>query len=255
MKRLLLLGLLFPVTTFSQVSYSVTVKRLKALADDCDGGIITLCGNAPQDPIYNIWTNDAEANENTYCWIFDDDTEAEYNLWKDIQNLEIANVTNVMTSYISFDMSGYESDNLDPGCNPSSLGGDDAVIDREFVQQVELSTLTEGGTPNTMVINLQGVYFAEIDIVWYDLTASITSIKDAQVRVAPNPSNGNFKIQTIGISGEKIIEVRDMSGRTVHTLTTTSEETPLQLEGIASGPYVVSVRSNEGEVIERIHIH
>lgn len=254
MKRILLLGMLFPLSTFAQVSYSVTVKRLKALADDCDGGIVTLCGNAPQDPIYNIWTNDAEANENTYCWVFDNDPEAEYNLWKDIQNLEIANVTNVATTFISFDMSGFESDNLDPGCEPSSLGGDDAIIDRAFVQQVDLSTLTEGGTPNTMTIDLEGVYFAEIEIVWYDLTASITSIESAEVRVAPNPSNGNFKVQTIGISGERTIEVKDMAGRIIHSFSTMEDEASLQLEGISSGSYIVHVRSEEGEVIERVSI-
>lgn len=90
--------MLLPLLSYAQVSYDVTVTRLRALADDCDGGIITLCANAPQDPVFNIWVNDAEANEENYCWVFEDDNDAEYGLWKNIQDVQIASQSNVATS-------------------------------------------------------------------------------------------------------------------------------------------------------------
>lgn len=250
MKRLLLLGFLFPVTTFAQVSYSVTVTRLKARADDCDGGIITLCGNAPQDPIFNIWSSDAEANENTYCWIFDNDPEAEYNLWKDIQNLEIANETNVTSTYVTFDMAGYESDNLNPGCTSSF--GDDAVHDRQFVQQIDFATLTEGGASNVMVLSLNDVYFAEVDIRWFDLTATISNIPGAAIRTQPNPSEGNFKLVTTGMIGEREIEIRDMTGRLILSQTSIEDATDIQLIDVKAGTYFIRVSSQSGEVIDKI---
>lgn len=254
MKRMLLLLLLLPATTFAQVSYTVTVTRLKAKADDCDGGTLTLCANAPQDPVFSIWSNDAEANENYYCWVFDNDPEAEYNLWKDIQNVEIANETNVLTTYLTFDMEGFESDNLNPDCS-GSASGDDAVIDRQFVLQLDLLNLIEGGTINTEVLDLGGVYFAEVEIEWIDLTANVSSIENAEVRIAPNPSNGNFKVKTLGFSGDRSIEVIDMAGRTVLTQTTIDDETSISLEGIQSGSYFVHVRSAQGEVIEKIAVY
>mgnify|MGYP001030159346 CR=1 FL=1 len=252
MKRLLLVGFLFPITTFAQVSYSVTVTRLKAKADDCDGGIVTLCGNAPQDPVYNIWSTDAEANLNTYCWIFEDDPQAEYNLWKDIQNVELANETNVLTNYISFDMAGFESDNLNPGCTSSF--GDDAIHDQQFVQQIDLSTLTEGGTENTMTLNLNDVYYAEIVIIWYDLTASVLPLNDVSVKIAPNPNNGNFKVLSHGITGERTIEVRDMYGRVISSISALEDESMIQLDGVAAGTYFIAVRFDQGEVMEKISV-
>lgn len=85
MKKTLLILMLSPFMLLSQVDYTVDILRLKAKADDCDGGL-PLCLNAPQDPVFNIWTVDAGANENTYCWIFEDDNAASYNTWIDIQN-------------------------------------------------------------------------------------------------------------------------------------------------------------------------
>src|SRR3989338_8231859 len=118
MKHVLLPLTFLPLLASAQynVAYTVTVTKLKALADDCDGGA-PFCLNAPQDPVFNMWTNDGQANENTNCWIFEEDPEIEYGLWKDIQNLEIANESGVNTSYISFDMSVFESDAIgSPGC-------------------------------------------------------------------------------------------------------------------------------------------
>mmetsp|Transcript_15018 Transcript_15018/g.20393 ORF Transcript_15018/g.20393 Transcript_15018/m.20393 type:complete len:253 (+) Transcript_15018:29-787(+) len=249
MKSILTLGVLLPLLSFAQVSYEVTVTRLRAYADDCDGGTITFCANAPQDPVYNIWVNDAEANEETSCWVFEDDNGAEYALWKDIQDLQIATQANVNTTYLTFDMSGFESDNLNPNC--TSAVGDDAVIDREFVQQIDLSTLTEG-VVNTVIIDLQSTYYAELEIIWNDLTASTNEIAAPALTLSPNPSMGSFTIATTGITGERTIEIRDMSGRIVQSITKTEDVTEVTLEDVESGNYFVYVHSANGTAIEKL---
>ena len=249
MKTIITLGMFFPLLSFGQVSYDVTVTRLRAYADDCDGGAITFCANAPQDPVYNIWVNDAEANEETACWVFEDDSDAAYAVWTDIQDLQIATQANVNTTYLTFDMSGFETDNLNPNC--TSATGDDAVIDREFVQQIDLSTLTEG-VVNTVIIDLQDTYYAELEILWNDLTASQKELAVPALTLAPNPTNGSFTIATTGVTGERTIEIRDMAGRVIQTFVNSQDVTEVFLHNVESGNYFVYVRSENGTAIEKL---
>lgn len=253
MKALLLSFSLLPVIAFSQVNYTVTVKRLKATADDCDGGgvIPFVCPNAPQDPVFNIWSNDAEANENHYCWVFEDDATIEYNLWKDIQNVEIAAENNVMTSYISFDMAGFESDALtSPTC--SSQIGDDQVIDRQFVHQYDLSTIPEN-TPFTDVIDLQGVYYAEIEIWWLDLTSGLSELTKNPFEVFPNPNEGTFSITNQNPSTETEIYLYDIFGSLVYETIFSNKELSLSVD-LPSGVYFLRLVQNEEAFSKRIQI-
>lgn len=242
MKQILLFLILVPTFVFSQynVAYTVTIKRLKANADDCDGGA-PFCLNAPQDPVFNIWTSDGEANSNTNCWIFEDDDAAGYGQWIDIQNVEIANETGVNTNYISFDMSGFETDALfAAGC--SSSAGDDANYSQQFVQQFDLSTIPQG-IPYTDEIDLSGVYFAEIEINWTDLNVGLHNLESrVQFTMAPNPTEGFFNIN-LSEEGASNFEVSilDISGRTVYSAMSSSNEMTIELSNQESGMYFVNI--------------
>lgn len=249
MKTIITLGMFFPLLSIGQVSYEVTVTRLRAFADDCDGGAITFCANAPQDPVYNIWVIDQEANEETACWVFEDDNDAAYAVWTDIQDLQIATQANVNTTSLSFDMSGFETDNLNPNC--TSALGDDAVIDREFVQEIVLSTLTEG-VVNTVIIDLQDTYYAELEIIWNDLTASHDELAAPALTLAPNPTSGSFTIATTGVTGERTIEIRDMSGRIIQSVVNSQDVTEIYLDNVEAGNYLVYVHSENGTAIEKL---
>ena len=243
MKHLLLVLFAIPLYTFSQVSYTVTVTKLKALADDCDGGVPIVCPNAPQDPVFNVWSNDAEANENTYCWKFNNDDDQEYGLWNDIQNVEIANEVNVITSYITFDMEGFESDALTaPTC--SSALGDDEIIDREFVHLYDLSTIPQS-TPFVDVLSLGGIYFMEIEVSWEDLAAGIQKIQnELSLVIAPNPSNGNFRIKLSDQSlNEFKITIVDIAGRVVYSDLINSNESLIDISTQDAGAYFVYVEA------------
>ena len=252
MKKLLVLLGFVPSTLFAQISYTVTVTKLKAKADDCDGGIVTLCSQAPQDPVINIWTNDSDANEFTNCWVFENDPEAEYNLWKDIQNLEIANVSNTSTTFISFDMSGFESDApISTGC--TSIVGDDAVYERQFVQQIELANIPEN-TDHLEILDLDDVYFAEVIIRWFDANLGLSaSVQDLNFSLVPNPTNGIFKInlESQGIDQFTAV-VRDLSGRLVLRQEALHHQSEIDLGMQESGVYLVSVETNEIIKTERI---
>lgn len=252
MKHIYIALLALPTMVWSQnnVAYTVKITKLMALADDCDGGA-PFCLNAPQDPVFNIWTSDGEANENTNCWIFDGDPEAEYGLWKDIQNLEIANETGVNTNYISFDMSGFESDALtSPGCSSSS--GDDQVFERQFVEQFLLSTIPMDST-YVDTINLGGVYYAQIEIYWTDLNASLFKLEEiVDFVLAPNPNNGSFTLQFSDQIQAFSVRVMDISGRTVYADHLVSNQGQIQLGDEAKGMYFVHVEADGKKGIQRI---
>jgi len=250
MKLLLLSALLYCSSAFAQVDYTVTVLRLKATADNCDGGA-PFCLNAPQDPVYNIWTNDAEANENTYCWIFEDDNAAAYNVWTDIQNLEIANETNVMTSYITFDMSGFESDAItSPGCT-SSLG-DDAVHDRQFVLQIDLSTFPPE-TPTLYTLDLQSTYYAEVEIEWIDLTAGSEELNTYNYSIVPNPSSGEIRVKAPSNSTRLFdIQVVDMTGRSMLAKKNVLANESVDLTMLDPGTYFIQYESENKIGVDQI---
>ena len=67
---------------------------------------------------------------------------ASYIKASNIDGLEIANVVNVATTWISFDMEGFESDALGSvDCSSGAL--DESVFDRQFVLQLDLSSVPQ----------------------------------------------------------------------------------------------------------------
>lgn len=256
MKKLLLFLLATPMVAISQynVEYSVTVKQLKANADNCDGGA-PFCLNAPQDPIYNIWVTDGAGNEATNCWIFEDDNAAAYGVWTDIQNLEIAFESGVNTSYINVDMSGFETDNLNPGCDPAGIGGDDQIYSRQLVQQFDLFAIPQN-TPYTTTVDLDGVYFAQLDILWTDLNAGISTLQqDLDFKLAPNPTSGEFTISfdESNVNGFEI-EVIDLTGRKVYQNSVSGSVHTIDLTGEQPGIYFVNVSIDGSKAVERLII-
>jgi hypothetical protein len=248
MKQLLLtISILFlSASLHAQINYTVEVLRLRAFADDCDGGA-PFCLNAPQDPVFNIWISDQGGNENTYCWIYENDEAADYGLWIDIQNVEVANETNVNTSTITVEMSGFESDALfSPTCSPES--GDDAVEDRQLAQQFDLSSIPHN-TPYITTVDIAGIYFAEIEIHWLDLSANLAEISTSTFNVYPNPTEGVFTLNADAGTNAKFM-VFDLSGRLVHSLNSVNSSQQVDLSHLEKGTYQ-SVLINDDNVSAR----
>ena len=245
----LLFILLVSLPFFGQsqvVGYSVTVTQLMALADDCDGGA-PFCVLAPQDPVFKIWVSDAGANENYYCWTFDNDDDQDYGLWNDIPNVEVANVTIVTSSYISFEMEGFESDAISTSCTTES--GDDAVIARTFVEQIDLIDIPTN-TPTLDTLSLGGIYFMEIEIEWFDYANVDELSNELAVTLAPNPSNGivNLSINEPGVSNYTVLVV-DLSGKVILQQ---ENDTKIDLSAQESGAYFVKVVTENKSITKRI---
>ena len=252
MKRLLLILLIAPSFTFAQlnVDYTVTIKQLKANADDCDGCIGGLPIYGEQDPVFNIWTNDGDGNTNTKCWIFEDDPNADFGLWNDITDYEIANQTGVNTNYINIEMSGHESDVIGgTTCSPDS--GDDGIIAQALAQQFDLFTIPEN-TPYIVEVNVSNVYFAEIEILWDNNETGIDEIASGlNFSVYPNPTEGTFNINLSedGLNSFDV-SVMDVTGRVIYSKTTGSNEITVDLNNQDAGMYFVHVNA-EGKTATR----
>ena len=252
MKRLLLILLIAPSFTFAQlnVDYTVTIKQLKANADDCDGCVLGQATFGPQDPVFNIWTNDADGNTNTNCWIFEDDSNADFGVWNDITDYEIANQTGVNTNYINIEMSGHESDVIGgTTCSPDS--GDDGIIAQALAQQFDLFTIPEN-TPYIVEVNVSNVYFAEIEILWDNNETGIDEIASGlNFSVYPNPTEGTFNINLSedGLNSFDV-SIMDVTGRVIYSKTTGSNEITVDLNNQDAGMYFVHINA-EGKKATR----
>ncbi len=251
MKNLLIFIFIIPFFSFSQISYSVTVTKLMAKADDCDGAIPPFCSGSIQDPTFNIWCLDGAGNEGSNCWSFDEDPSINYNIWKDILDVQIGAQSNVNTSYIQIDMEGFEKDLLSNTC--SSTVGDDEVIDRAMVQQFPLSSLTEG-VINTVQVSLNDVYFAELEIEWHDLYASQEEISGLNsFTVYPNPTNGIFKISmNVEEFKEYNVKVLDMVGREIYSRDNMTSSDEINLNGNEPGKYFIYIEIDGAILVESI---
>lgn len=241
MKTLLLISGLISFASFGQIDYTVEILRLRAKADDCDGGAITFCASAPQDPVFHIWTTDAGANENTNCWVYDNDDDAEYNLWIDIQNLEIANEVNVLTSYITIEMGGFESDELFGSVACDDWSGD-AIMSRQLAQQFDLALIPEG-IPYFATVDIGDTYFAEIEILWTDHFAGANEVdKKFIFRMAPNPTDGVFHLSIAEDEGQVFnVTILDMFGRAILAKENVTSKTAIDLSTNEAGSYLVYV--------------
>lgn len=252
MKKLLLVALCaLPIVASTQINYTVDILRLKAYADDCDGGS-PFCVSAPQDPIFNIWITDGGGSENTSCWIFENDDDAGYGMWIDIQNLEIANETNINTTYINVEMSGFETDALfSATCDSES--GDDAVQSRQLAQQFTLASIPMG-VPYQTEVNIANIYYAEIIIEWVDIHAGLSQ-NELNLSMSPNPANDKVKF---ALNSTELYQVEfvDQSGRTVLT-SACQNGSEINVSELEKGLYVVHLKDQDLQVrsIKNLLIH
>jgi len=253
MKTILLSIFMFSFWANAQIGYTINVTKLMATADDCDGGSLSFCSLAPQDPVFNIWVTDAASNVNTNCWTFNNDDDMAYGLWNDIPDYELANEAYVLTNYFSFDLGAHESDAIS-GISCSSGSSDDNVFDRAFNKLITTSMVPMNTTyTDTLVVG--GIYNMVIELVWHDYAGIDENPNELAVAVSPNPSNGVFKINlTDAVENEFEISVQDLTGKTIYSDFVNGKETTLNLTEQVSGIYFVNIISNKRSVTKRVQI-
>jgi hypothetical protein len=84
--------------------------------------------------------------------------------------------------------------------------------------------------------------------------ASLPEEKPIEFKVYPNPSEGDVTVQINHFSAPVIIEVRDMTGRVVHSEVTQSATTSIHLN-VPEGMYQLSVQSAHSKSVRSFVIH
>lgn len=249
MKTILLAFIIIPLLAFSQVGYTVNVTKLMAKADNCDGG--GLCLSAPQDPVFNLWSTDAESNERTNCWAFNNDNSMGFNVWNDIVDYELANESYVNTNYISFDMGAFESDAIS-GISCSSAFGDDNVYDRAFIKQINLASVPMN-VAYVDTISVGDMFFMEIEILWHDYASVDELSNELSVAISPNPSNGLFNIQLTEADASSFqVTVYDISGTEVYSESVLSKNKAIDLSNHKAGTYFIKVLTENKSVVKKV---
>ncbi len=252
MKTILLSITMMSFLASAQIGYTVTVTKLMATADDCDGG--GFCLLAPQDPVFNVWVTDAQANENTNCWAFNGDNAMDYGVWNDIADYELANESYVNTNYISFDMGAFESDALSTDISCFAGGLDDNVFDRAFNKLITTASMPMNAVyTDTLVVG--GIYNMVIDIIWHDYASIDENPNELAVAISPNPSNGVFKINlTDLLENEFEVSVYDLAGNAILTDMVNGNQSTIDLTNQKTGIYFVKIISNNRSVTKRVQI-
>ena len=75
------------------------------------------------------------------------------------------------------------------------------------------------------------------------------------VRIYPNPSNGEFNISLGDLSGEFQVEVQDANGKIVYVSQVDGNEDSINLSDVASGVYFVRVTMNDKVSVQKLNIH
>ncbi|MCR9171206.1 MAG: T9SS type A sorting domain-containing protein [bacterium] len=100
---------------------------------------------------------------------------------------------------------------------------------------------------------LQVLYDNSSDFPCGNFMAALPEQSPIEFNVFPNPSTGNISVQVINISDPAIIEVRDMTGRLVHSEISQLEKTKLYIDAPA-GVYQVVVQSPHSKVMKSLVI-
>ncbi len=137
-------------------------------------------------------------------------------------------------------------------CVDETLSGD--------LETVDLSGLTPG---NTYFIRVYDYYIAApatttFDICVHSLLIGVNNdlASDLNLKVYPNPSNGEFVVELSGVEADVQINVMDVTGRMVYTEGANLNgnfRTNLNLD-VASGSYLLQIASEQGVVTRKIQI-
>ena len=69
-----------------------------------------------------------------------------------------------------------------------------------------------------------------------------------QITVVPNPANHIIEVSTLP---ESLIEITNIQGQLIKTLTTTGNKTNIDVSALACGVYVVQVKTAKGVAVSK----
>ncbi|UTW63175.1 T9SS type A sorting domain-containing protein [bacterium SCSIO 12741] len=101
------------------------------------------------------------------------------------------------------------------------------------------------------------------DTVMINYSANCLSVDEkladvSTIQYYPNPNDGNFTLQTEGLSGPVVLTITDLNGKVVQTLNWEEgaqlQHIPLSLPEVESGMYLLILRESRGQAVHRISV-
>lgn len=190
--------------------------------------------------------NGVDFEFNMSCW-------PEENSWdiKDGNNNIILSGGNYTTEILN------EQFCLDDGCYTLTLYdtyGDGVAGEQYWMCGVDgYMTLTEVATNSILaeLLKQDADFGSEISYNFCINTLSLNAENlEYKFNIYPNPSDGNFKIET-NVEGEKQILIIDVTGQIVHKKVTNSTDIQIQ-KSLSSGVYLVNILHNDNKVTKRL---
>lgn len=84
--------------------------------------------------------------------------------------------------------------------------------------------------------------------------AGLEEEAETALLIYPNPSTGNIYLEGIDVSGFESVELRDATGRLMHSWKTENANMTLDLTGFATGNYLIHISGNKGSLVRKIQI-
>lgn len=109
--------------------------------------------------------------------------------------------------------------------------------------------------PNGGSVFTGGQFAGDEDGSWYaDGVVGVDSRLDDAISVFPNPSNGIFRVQLTDEFAGAELTINSIDGRTVFQTVANELETTINLNNLASGMYMMQVRSENSVAVKKLEI-
>ncbi|MBI2258665.1 MAG: T9SS type A sorting domain-containing protein [Flavobacteriia bacterium] len=108
-------------------------------------------------------------------------------------------------------------------------------------------------TAGTFTVTNNGLTSDAVSVTFVDCT-SLGENKSTSLVIYPNPSKGQFTVQSEELTSYSSIELVDALGRTVQTWKINSNTMNIKTKNIESGSYSLIVKGNNGQIIQKVMI-
>jgi len=123
-------------------------------------------------------------------------------------------------------------------------GGEKYISIGNFQDDSIIDTLFVGGSSDTGPYSWTGSYYYLDDVAVYaDTTVGINEISNKEITIYPNPATNNITIESPQAA---VIEITNIQGQLVKTITANTNKTDIDVSSFPGGVYIVEVKTDKG---------
>lgn len=125
------------------------------------------------------------------------------------------------------------------------------------VSGTSFNAMTAGAGPHQLVYSYTdsaGCSAVDTTNITVDLCLGVTAANGTEFTVSPNPNNGSFVIEFGAAQNNTLVEIVDITGRTVQSNTVSGSRTNVNCESQPAGVYFVRVTANGNTTMKKITV-